>query len=191
MPIPAARPVPAVISTQGSAHRSRSAVSRHPLHRSTRLRREKRRSVYVRPGSSCGSHCLANSALAKSLDNLFLRPICHHTPCVNDDQPVDQLEQRRAVGDQNQSLTCGDYLESAPQQGFALVVHVATGLIEQQDGRVVDQSASDCDRLALTTRQRIPTLTNNHVVAIWVARSELFDAGHSGCIQHLTIAHER
>ena len=53
--------------------------------------------------------------------------------CVEHDDPVDQLEQRRAVGDHEQCFSLRNAFQVLPDALFARVVHRGGGFVEQQD----------------------------------------------------------
>ena len=63
------------------------------------------------------------------------------------------LDGGQAVGDGQGSAAVGQLLEALAHQDLALVVEGAGGLVEDEDGRVLQEDPGDGDALLLTARE--------------------------------------
>src|SRR5690606_8507390 len=132
----------------------------------------------------------ADAALAQGLDDLRLGTIGDEAAVVDDHQAVDQFQQGCAVRDQNEGLVLAGGPQARLELGFALVVHIAAGLVQQQDLGIVDQGARDGDRLPLPAGQGIATLADDHVVALGVAGGEFIHSRQGGGGQDVLVRGE-
>ena len=81
-----------------------------------------------------------------------------HPAAVEHDQPLDQRQQRGAVGHQQQGPAGQDLLEALLEPALGAVVHRAGRLVEHQDRRVEQQRAGHRHRLPLAAGQALAAL---------------------------------
>src|SRR5688572_1532956 len=90
---------------------------------------------------------------------------------VDDDNPIGILGGGQPVRDDQRGAALHESLERLLHQSLAFGIERARGLVEQQDGRILEDGARDRDALLLTTREARAALAEEAVVAL----GELFD----------------
>src|SRR5690606_12771582 len=65
-------------------------------------------------------------------------------------------------------------------QLLAGMIHGAGRLIQQQNGRMVDDGPSDTDTLPLATRQRLSALADRHVVTVGMLIDKIVNTANPG-----------
>src|ERR1044072_893954 len=98
-----------------------------------------------RSGRRLGAHDL--------LQDVVARPVRDDLALVHQDDPLDELEQRRAAGEQEKRAPLQSLLEALDQAALGLRVHCARRFVHQHDRRPPGERPGDRDRLALAARQ--------------------------------------
>src|SRR5690606_6831596 len=84
---------------------------------------------------------------------------------VHVDQPVHGCNGGETVCDGNDSFVLHELMEALLNAGFYVGSQRGSGLIQNQNGSILEQHASDRDSLALTTRQIDAPFSDHGIVA--------------------------
>ncbi len=109
----------------------------------------------------------------------------HSPPLIHHDDRIGAGHKREAVGDDDNRAATRDPAEMLLDDGLAFRVERAGCLIENQDGRVVDQGPGDGQPLALTAREIGGALLEHRRIAMRQALNELMRAGNLRHLDHL------
>src|SRR5690606_349155 len=92
---------------------------------------------------------------------------------IEDEDPVGVGNRRQAVRDDERRPSTAESIESALDLVLGLGVERARRLVEDEDGRLLEDGPCDGDALALAAGQGSAPLTGEVVVAPRLARDEL------------------
>lgn len=95
---------------------------------------------------------------------------------VEDDDPLGEVEQRGAVGDEEQRPVFREYFEVVAHTFFARGVHRRGRLVEQQQRGIFQDGAGDSHRLPLSAGEVGAALADLHVEALRVVPHDDVDA---------------
>ena len=91
------------------------------------------------------------------------------------------------MGDHQHGLLPGQSLHGLLKLVLVLRVHVGGGLVEDDDGSILQQTPGNGDPLLLTTRQGSPALTDDRVIPFRQGGDEVMAAGLLCRIHHLLV----
>ena len=151
-------------------------------HASTRLP-ARNSSALVRPSGWFGSFAHAaprDAPRRQRFHDAVARPVGDDLAAVDHDHARHHRQQRGAVRHQHHRLVVRELADVLRDLRLGGEVHRAGGLVEQQDGRVVQHGARKADALALPARERLAALAHRHVEAARVAVDEVGHAGQLG-----------
>ena len=94
-----------------------------------------------------------------------MRALLDDAAAVEHDQPVHARDGREPVRDRDHGLARHQRAEALLDGGFDLAVERGCGLVEHQDGRVLEDHARDRDALALAARELDAALADLRLVA--------------------------
>ena len=96
---------------------------------------------------------------------------------VKQQQPIDHVEKREAVGRNNyRHPLVANGLQSVQKFGLAANIEMGCGLVEEQHPGLSDQNAGKPDRLFLASGQAAAALGDRHIVAHRMTGDEAFHA---------------
>src|SRR5690242_18591700 len=109
------------------------------------------------------------------------------------DDLVGAPDGRKAVGDHNHGAVLHQIGKRLLYQHFTLGVEVAGGLVQNQDGRVLDQRPRDGDALALAAAELEAASADHGLIAVRQTRDEIvrqrgFGGGADGLGRHVRAA---
>ena len=81
-------------------------------------------------------------------------PLLHDGSCIQDGHPIGALDRTEAMGDDQGGAPLHESLEGLLDQVFALGIQGTGGLVENEDGRILEKGPSDRDALFLMTSWR-------------------------------------
>ena len=97
-----------------------------------------------------------------------------------DQDAVVVLDGGQAVGDGQGGAAVGQLFQALAHQNLALVVQGAGGLVQDEDGRVLQKDAGNAQPLLLAAGQLDAPLAHIGVVAVLQSQDELFGPGQTG-----------
>src|SRR5436190_572101 len=123
------------------------------------------------------------------LQHIVARAVGDDLALVHQDDALDQLEQRRAVRDEDQGAALQLLLEPLDQSAFGLRVHRAGRLVHDEDRRPARKRPGDRDGLALPARKPLSAIREPQVVAVGDLAHELVGAGYLRGAQQFLVGH--
>src|SRR3954469_8220120 len=123
------------------------------------------------------------------LENVVARPVRDDLALLQQDDSLDELKQRRTMGDEDQGSALQLLLKPLDQPPLGLGVHRAGRLVHHHDRRPAGERARDRDRLALAAGQALAPVREPEVVAVGDLAHELMGAGDLGGADQLLVAH--
>src|SRR5258706_13019577 len=116
----------------------------------------------------------------KDRQNLVARPVSDQPATVEQQQPIDHAEKRKAVGgDDDRHPLAANSLQPLQKLAFAANIKMRRRLVPEQDPGLSDQHAGKPDRLFLAAGQAAATLGNGHIISHPMARDKAFHAGQA------------
>ncbi len=110
----------------------------------------------------------------------FMRTDRFNRAFVEDDHQVGFANGGEAVSDDEARSAAGEPFHGHLDQPLTLVVEMASGLIEDQDGGIAHNCTCDADALALAAGQPEAALTHLCLIAEIAALDEIVGLGHAG-----------
>ena len=110
-----------------------------------------------------GLHTVERSIAATSPDQILMGPILDEASRINRDNPVSTPNSRQPMGNYKNGPAFDDLLHVLLDHSLAFVIKRARCFVEDQDSRVGDQRARDCDSLPLPPDRlepRSPTIVS-------------------------------
>ena len=89
----------------------------------------------------------------------------------------------QAVGNHEDRASLGDLRHVMLDDLFAFVIERARGFVEYQDARLAQQRASNCNTLALATREAAAAFANDRIVALRQLQDEVMSPGKASLRQ--------
>ena len=111
--------------------------------------------------------------------------VLRHPSVVNDEDLVGVAHGGQAVGDDNDGASGGQAGQGLVDVALGGGVGLGGGLVQDQDGGVLEVGAGQGDPLALAPGEEPARLAQDRVVAVGQARNALVDAGGPGRRLHL------
>ena len=106
---------------------------------------------------------------------------------LEEHDPLGQVDRRQPVGDDERRPTLHQHAEGGVDLLLDLHVDGAGGVVEDEDGGVVEQRARDRDALPLTARQRVAALPHLAVEPLGERVDELLGARGAGRGPHVVV----
>ena len=122
-----------------------------------------------------------------ALQQLIMPPAPHDAPRVHDENLVGARDGREPMRDSDKRLALHQPADGALHQRLVFGVGVGGRLVEDDDGRVLQDGARDGDALALTTRKPISRLTRRRSITLWKITDELVGSRGARRCLHLGV----
>src|SRR5262245_19427463 len=110
---------------------------------------------------------------------LGVRATLDDAALVHDDDLVGVLDGGQAMRDHQRGAVAHEFDQRGLDAPLGFIVESRRGLVEDQDGRVLEQGARDGDALLLSARQLRTALTHGCVHALRQFAGEFVDVGHA------------
>ena len=106
------------------------------------------------------------------------------SPVIHDQHMRDEFDEsrRHRVRDDQRRATDGELAQRLVDELFAVSIHGRRGFVEDQDRRVTQQGASECDSLTLASRKSMAAITNVGLQPVGQLSREV---GHAGVFRGL------
>ncbi len=104
-----------------------------------------------------------------------------------DEDAVGVADGGEAVGDDDGGAPDDDLFEGALDEGFGLVIDGGGGFVEDQDGRVFEDSSCYRNALTLSAAEFLSTFADDGVVALWQSHDEVVGFGDLGGFDDLLV----
>jgi hypothetical protein len=101
-----------------------------------------------------------------------VRPVLDDAAALDGDDSIGAAHGRQAVSDHEHGAALAYLLHVVLDDSLALIVERARRFVKDQDARVGDERASNCDALTLTTGQVAAALADERVVALGELQNE-------------------
>ena len=111
---------------------------------------------------------------------LFVCAALHDFSFVQHAYLVGMLDGAQAVGNGDGGSRGHQSFQCVLHQSLALGVQRRGGLVENQNGRILQDGACDADALALTSRQAAAAVAHVRVVSVFHLHDELVGVGNAG-----------
>lgn len=111
------------------------------------------------------------------MNQFLMRSVLDEASPVDREDAVGAAYRRKAVSDHDSSAPLADAPHVVLDDPLALVVERARRLVEDQDARVGDEGAGDCDPLPLSAREAAAALADERIVAFGKLKNEFMCAG--------------
>lgn len=99
------------------------------------------------------------------MDQFLMRPVLDEAPAVDREDAVGTAYCRKAVSDHDGGAPLANAPHVVLDDPLALVVECARRFVEDQDARVGDEGAGDCDPLPLSAREAAAAFADKRIVA--------------------------
>ena len=110
-------------------------------------------------------------------EEFLVRAALDDAAFVQDDDLVGVLDGAEAVGDGDGGAAGHELLEGLLDAALGLGVERGGGLVEDEDGRVLEDGAGDADALALAAGELDAPVADIGVVALFLLEDEVVGAG--------------
>ena len=100
-----------------------------------------------------------------------------NAPFIQHQDQIGPLHRAQAVGNDKGGAPVHHPLQSQLDQMLCLGIHAGGGIIEDQNARVGQQGAGNCQALLLPAGKRHPALAHLRIVAIWGLHDKIVRLG--------------
>ncbi|MNZ80204.1 hypothetical protein D3C78_988320 [compost metagenome] len=94
-------------------------------------------------------------------------PLLDDSSMIQHEHQVGFLNRRQSMGDNKHGTILHDALQRFLDKCFGLCVQRRGSLIQQQDRRILEDGACNCDSLTFSSRQPCPTFSQHRIIAFW------------------------
>ena len=115
----------------------------------------------------------------------MMLPMLHNLAFVHDENLIGVLYSRQSMGYRNGCATLHQSFQSLLHKSFALCVKGRSGLVQNQDWRILQDGTGYADALTLSARQSSATVANHRIVTIGRLHDKLMRIGYLGSLYHL------
>src|SRR5258705_12187026 len=120
-----------------------------------------------------------------------VRSVLDDAATLDGDDSICAANRREAVSDHEYGAALAYLLHVVLDDPLALIIERARRLVEDQDARVGDERARDCDALTLTARQAAAALADQRIVALGKLEDEFMGPREGRRGDHLVQRHRR
>jgi len=124
-------------------------------------------------------------------EQVLVRAHLDNPPVVEDDDLIGIADGREPVGDCDRRAALGEALERGLDRSLGLRVERRRRLVEDEDGRVAENRARDCDALLLAAGEAVAALADDGVVAVGELHDPVVDRGRPRRPLQLGLEYER
>ena len=117
-------------------------------------------------------------------DQICAIPVLHDAPVFHNNNPVQPMNRREAVGDDEGSAATHEFHDRFHDGVFRAGIESAGGLIQQKNRGVFEESAGDANPLALSHAQVAATLSDRAIESLGHFIDEIQRLCLAGCLDN-------
>ena len=177
------------LRTTPSTHRRCFTLSTReaPYTRRSRFTPSTREALYTRLRRLNGLHIVQLLVVAVLLQQCIVGAALNDATLVQHADLVGIANGGEAMGHSHRCACLHQTLQGILHQAFALSIEGRCGLIEDEDGRVLQDGTSNTHTLSLTTRETTASVADVRIVAVFALSDELMSVGNLCSLNNLLL----